>query len=66
LRGKLQAAFPGAEISLEYGPYSGKSVYVSIPQDEQDFTDDEISGEIDEIVSQYYDLGTFWAYIQAA
>lgn len=61
LRRELQAAFPGATITLEYGGYSGKSVYVSIDlENVQEINEDEISDEVDEIVGRIYDRGTFW------
>ena len=64
LRARLQAAFTGATITLEYGPYSGKSVCVSIDWDNvQEIREDEICAEVEEIAGQVYNLAAFWANI---
>jgi hypothetical protein len=63
LRAALAEAFPGATITLEYAPYSGKSVIVSSdPQRGYEIDEGEISDEVSEIVGRIYDRGTFWDY----
>ena len=61
LRGDLRHAFPGAEIILEYGPYSGRSVIVEIDwENVQKINTDDVNDEIQEIVGRIYNNGTFW------
>lgn len=56
LTARLNKAFPGAEITLEYGSYAGRSVIIRTERED----DNEIENEIQTIVEQIYNMGSFW------
>ena len=63
LYNELKLAFPRATFTLDYGPYSGKSVIILTDWDnDRKINFDEISEEVDEIVGRIYNRGTFWVY----
>jgi hypothetical protein len=53
---RLAEQFPGAEINLEYGPYSGASIIV------EGDDEDEILDAVTEIVGHVYNNASFWSY----
>jgi len=60
LTNRLQEDFPGAVITLEYGNYSGGSLFVRSDDWKTDTRD--IEDAITVSMEQFYNMGAFWQF----